>query len=58
MFSSELDIIAHCFSGNETEPEELIDGVLIKRIEHLPCKPSKSIAVSYTHLTLPTKRIV
>ncbi|MCH2231843.1 KTSC domain-containing protein [Crocosphaera watsonii] len=50
MFSSELDIIAHCFSGNNTSQEELIDGILIKRIEHLPCKPSKSIdAIGYDH---------
>ena len=50
MFSSELDIIVYCFSGNETEQEELIDGILIKRIEHLPCKPSTSIdAIGYDH---------
>ncbi len=50
MFASELDIIAHCFSRNESEQEELIDGILIKRIENLPCKPSTSIdAVGYDH---------
>jgi hypothetical protein len=50
MFSSELDIISHCFSENETEQEELIDGILIKRVEHLPCKASTSIdAVGYDH---------
>ena len=50
MFSSELDIITHCFSGTETSQEELIDGIVIKRIEHLPCKPSKSIdAIGYDH---------
>ncbi|MDJ0602092.1 MAG: KTSC domain-containing protein [Crocosphaera sp.] len=50
MFASELDIITHCFSGNESEQEELIDGILIKRIENLPCKPSKSInAIGYDH---------
>ena len=50
MFSSELVIITHCFSGTETSQEELIDGIVIKRIEHLPCKPSKSIdAIGYDH---------
>ncbi|EAZ90044.1 KTSC domain-containing protein [Crocosphaera chwakensis] len=50
MFSSELDILSHCFSENETEQEELIDGILIKRIEHLPCKASTSIdAIGYDH---------
>ncbi|MGK7955820.1 MAG: KTSC domain-containing protein [Crocosphaera sp.] len=53
MFSSELDIVSQCFSSNEIPPkesEEIIDGIVIKRIENLPCKGSSLIkAIGYDH---------
>ncbi|MDJ0615609.1 MAG: KTSC domain-containing protein [Calothrix sp. MO_192.B10] len=51
MFSSELDIFESSFKGsNSQETDEIKDGILIKRVENLPCKPSISIdAVGYDH---------
>ncbi|MGB5596626.1 MAG: KTSC domain-containing protein [Crocosphaera sp.] len=51
MFSSELDILSQCFDDNQIDKdEEIIDGILIKRIEKLPCKRSTSIeAMGYDH---------
>ena len=51
MFSSELDIFESCFKGsNSQETDEIKDGILIKRIENLPCKASTCIdAVGYDH---------
>jgi hypothetical protein len=52
MFSSELDILSQCFSNHErkTKEEEIIDGIVIKRIENLPCKGSSLIeALGYDH---------
>ncbi len=54
MFSSELDILSQCFSSNSNEiqaqEEEIIDGIIIKRIENLPCQGSSLIkAIGYDH---------
>ncbi|MEA5512248.1 KTSC domain-containing protein [Crocosphaera sp. UHCC 0190] len=50
MFTSELDILDHCFQSVIEEQEEIKNGIVIKRIEDLPCKPSTSIAaIGYDH---------
>ncbi|MEM8781131.1 MAG: KTSC domain-containing protein [Cyanobacteria bacterium P01_G01_bin.49] len=43
MFASELDIFTHCFSPKDAE--EIQDGILIKRVENLPCQNSSVIEV-------------
>jgi len=51
MFASELDIFESSFKGsNSQETDEIKDGILIKRIENLPCKTSTCIeAIGYDH---------
>ncbi|HAC65113.1 MAG TPA: hypothetical protein DCF68_16685 [Cyanothece sp. UBA12306] len=49
MFAEQLDILQFCL--NQQEKEEIKDGILIKRVEKLPCKPSSSItAIGYNQL--------
>ncbi len=51
MFSSEFDILKFCFQEYKTqEKQEIKDGILIKRIENLPCQKSQSVeAIGYDH---------